>query len=196
MNKVKQGFVINLDGRPDRYMEFIQQEFPFKVERIKAIKSRIGEDGCTQSHLLALRTIKEFPTVVFEDDAKMLVAWSYVEKIMQELPVDWDGLWLGVNLQSPLEQYSTHLYKLTDAYCLHAVIYNSQEMIDYILENHNTPSGKNLDIFYHSHVFDRFNCYCVSPMCATQRAGVSNICNDWTDFADELQERFEKMTKG
>jgi GR25 family glycosyltransferase involved in LPS biosynthesis len=191
------GLVINLDGRPDRYMEFLQQEFPFPVERIRAIKSKIGEDGCTQSHLLALRSIKEFPTVVFEDDAVMLHPWDhFVQAIMMQLPLDYDALWLGANLQAPLKQYSPNLYELKDAYCLHAVIYNSQEMVDYILENHNTPSGKNLDIFYHSDVFDKFRCFITYPMCATQRAGVSNICNDYTDFAFELQERFEKMTKG
>lgn len=190
------GMVINLDGRPDRLETFRRQEFPFEVKRIKAIKSRIGEDGCTQSHLLALRSITEFPTFIAEDDCKMLVPWSEVEKAMSQLPNDFDALWLGANLQRPLKRYSDNLFILREAYCLHATIYNSQRMIDFILNNHNTPSGKNLDIFYHDVVMERFNCYAVFPMCANQRDGVSNICGDYTCYGDELAERYVKMTIG
>lgn len=188
------GLVINLEGRPDRLEAFRKQEFPFEVKRIKAIKSRIGEDGCTQSHILALRSITEFPTFIAEDDCKMLFDWSYVEAIMKQLPADYDALWLGANLQRPLKRYSDNLFILRDAYCLHATIYNSQRMIDFILNNHNTPSGKNLDIFYHDVVMERFRCFITAPMTATQMAGVSNICMEYTDFADELMERYIAMT--
>jgi GR25 family glycosyltransferase involved in LPS biosynthesis len=196
-------FVINLEGRPDRLEAFRRQEFPFKVERIQAIKSRIGEDGCTQSHLLALRSITEFPTVVFEDDAVLKYPWHTdypdlfwsVEKIMKQLPDDYDGFWLGANLQSPLKRYSDNLFHLYGAYCLHAVVYNSQAMVDYVLQNHDTPSGRNLDIFYHNEVFKRFKCFISSPQLCVQSAGVSNICGDWTNYAPELEERFTLMTK-
>lgn len=189
---------INLEGRPDRHQEFLKEVSwmpELEVERIKGVKSRVGEDGCTQSHLLALRSIDEFPTMVCEDDCVFIHSWTYIESIMDQLPEGWDALWLGANLQTPLKQYSTNLFHLRDAYCLHATIYNSKKMIDYILENHNTPSGKNLDVFYHKEVFNRFNCFITYPMCANQRDGVSNICGDWTSFGDELEERFEKMTR-
>lgn len=191
------GFVINLDGRKDRLDSFMQQEYlPFPFQRIRAIKSRIGEDGCTQSHLLALRSIVTYPALICEDDCVFLYHWSYIEKFISALPETWDALWLGANLQAPLTQYSPLLYHLEKAYCLHAVIYNSKEMVDYVLHNHNTPSGKNLDIFYHEQIFSRFRCFIPRDMCANQRDGVSNICGDYTAYGDELAERYVKMTIG
>lgn len=189
------GIVLNLDGRPDRLKEFQKQEFPFHITRLSAVRAGCGEDGCTQSHLMALSSICEYPKVVFEDDCVMLEPWSVVEKAMSQLPKDYDALWLGANLQHKLERYSENLFRLKEAYCLHAVIYNSPAMVEYILQNHNTPSGKNLDIFYHREVFERFKCFITAPMCATQRAGVSNICMNYTDFAGELMENFIKNTK-
>lgn len=168
--------VINLDSRPERWQTFQERnKFPFEVERFPAIVASCGEDGCTQSHLAVIQSQTEFPFIVFEDDCIMLQPWSVVEKIMEQLPLCWDALWLGATLTRPLKRQSNNIYRLSRSYCLHAVIYNTQRMIDYILRCHNTPQGKNLDIFYYRDVQDKFNCYITYPICATQTEGYSDI---------------------
>ena len=188
------GIVINLDSRPDRLAEFRKQQFPFEVERFSAIKVTPGEDGCTQSHLAVIGAQTEFPFVVFEDDCIMLQPWTAVEMCMKQLPNKWDALWLGANVKEPISKYSENLYRLCNAYALHAVIYNSKEMVDYILKYHNTPSGKNLDIFYRFAVQKKFRCFLTYPMFATQRVDVSDICGKITGH-EELEYNYKKNVK-
>lgn len=185
-------FVINLDSRPDRMTLFEENNFPFKVTRFPAVHTDNGSDGCTLSHLSIISQQTQFPFIVFEDDCMMIQSWVVVETAMKQLPRGWDALWLGATIRQPLKRQSTNLYRLKNAFCLHAVIYNSKAMIDYIIHNHNTPSGKNLDIFYHKKVLDRFNCYITYPICATQRFDYSDICKSKVDYHKEILNSYYK----
>jgi GR25 family glycosyltransferase involved in LPS biosynthesis len=192
------GAVINLEKRQDRLKQFWNDNamhIPFQVNTFNAIESSIGEDGCTQSHLAVLKGIKTFPFIVFEDDCIMLQPWRYIVQAGKQLPKNWDALWLGANPRKRLQQYSLNLFRLKNAYCLHAVIYNSKRMIDYILENHNTPSGKNLDIFIANDVQEKFNCYSISPIAATQRSDWSDIAKVQTKNYDEIIKFYEYATR-
>jgi len=188
-------FVINLDSRPDRLATFRKNIFPFEVERFAAITATCGEDGCTQSHLAILSKQNEFPFVIFEDDCVMLESWSFVEKVITQLPSYWDALWLGANLKRRIFQYSKNSYVLKRAYGLHAVVYNSQRMVDFILNLHNTQPGENLDIFYNKHVQPRFHCYITNPIVATQLNDKSNISGIVTHNYNELIENYNKWVK-
>lgn len=192
---VKLGYVINLDSRQDRMRNFQKNEFPFPVQRFSAYKAGCGEDGCTLSHLQIIKNQNEFPFAVFEDDCVLVKSWDYVEKALQQLPKDWDALWLGANLKYPLHRYSENLFRLRKAYALHAVIYNSKRMIDFIVNHHNTPSGKNLDIFYKNVVQDKFKCFIVYPMVATQSNDFSNIALSETNNQSELLHNYKKYTR-
>jgi GR25 family glycosyltransferase involved in LPS biosynthesis len=190
------GIVINLDSRKDRLAEFMKQEFPFPVRRFSGITAVKGEDGCTYSHLAVLNIQHEFPFVVFEDDCIMLHPWSMVQQCMAQLPQNWDALWLGGNLTRRLQRYSSNLFRLQGAYCLHAVIYNSPKMVNFILDNNNTPAGKNLDIFYHDRVLPKFNCYITYPMIATQRDSYSDINHTNSNYGlTELLTNYDIQTK-
>ena len=167
--------VINLDSRADRMETFKKNNFPFDVGRFSGIVLPSGEDGFTKSALTVIGNQKEYPFVVFEDDCIMMESWDVVENAISQLPDDWDALWLGATLTRKLERYSENLYRLRRAYTTHAVIYNSPEMVDFILKNHNTPPGRNLDIFYFSVVQNIFNCFITYPLCATQSEGYSDI---------------------
>ncbi len=188
-------FVINLDSRPDRMKLFKENRFPFEVTRVSGVVASCGEDGCTQSHLQVIASQHEFPFVVFEDDCMMIRPWSIVEKALSQLPNKWDALWLGATIRQPLVKYSTNLYKLRNAWCLHAVIYNSREMIDYILQNHNTPSGRNLDIFYHLQVMNAYRCFVTYPLCATQRNDYSDICKKKIDYNKEIEKAYSRWIR-
>lgn len=188
------GYVINLDSRPDRLAEFRKQQFPFEVVRVPGIVASCGEDGCTASHLLAITKQDKFPFVVFEDDCVLSEPWVFVETIMKQLPSTWDALWLGGNVKKQLRRYSENLYHCKSTYALHAVIYNSKNMVEYILRKHHTPSGKNLDIFYRFDVQQNFNCFITYPMLATQRPGISNINGGFVNY-EELKVNYNRNVR-
>ena len=189
-------YVINLDSRPDRMEEFKQNKFPFEVHRFSGIVANTGEDGCTNSHLSLLQQNQyKTPFAIFEDDCIMLEPWETVIKAMKQLPANWDALWLGATVRTSLNQYSENLYRLDKGWATHAIIYNSRMMIQYILKNHNTPSGKNLDIFYHRILQKRFNCYITYPLVASQRSGYSNISNQEIDYNAYIMESYKRFVK-
>jgi len=186
------GYVINLDSRQDRLKLFREQEFPFEVKRVSGVVASCGEDGCTASHLSILKKQTKFPFVIFEDDCKMLYPWSMVEMIMKQLPRDWDGLWLGGNVKKKLPKYSENLYSLKNTFALHAVIYNSKVMVDYIVKKHRTIPGNNLDIFYRLNVERKYRCFITYPMIATQRSDVSDIGGNITDHEEIMLKNYIK----
>lgn len=194
------GIVINLDRRSDRWKHFQDvnlSKLPFEIERFSAYDIVPGEDGCTKSHLEVLHRQTEYPFIVFEDDCIMTQEWYVVEECMSQLPPCWDALWLGANLTRPLRRYSKNTFLLYKSYCLHAVIYNSKRMVDFILENHKTPKGKNLDIFYYNTVQDKFNCFITDPLCATQKEGYSDIAKKPTGswIIEDTYARFTNSTR-
>ena len=188
-------FVINLDDRPERLEMFCKNVFPFEVERASAIKMDDGGIGCGLTHFKILREQDKFPFVIFEDDCVMIEPWSLVEKAMSQLPEDWDALWLGGTLDAPLKRYSENLFRLRNAYCTHAIIYNTQKIVDYILNNFDTWHGRKvIDVFYHSDVQERFNCFITYPMTTIQASGFSDVMNRTPDDS-EYQWRIDCYNK-
>lgn len=187
------GIVINLDKRVDRWIEFQKQQFPFPIERFSAITASRGEDGCTMSHLAVISRQTEYPFIVFEDDCQMIEPWDIVEKAMAQLPYKWDALFLGATLTQPLLRHSANLFYLKKAFCLHAVIYNSPDMVKFILHNHHTKPGINLDIFYCKEVLKRFNCFITYPLVAIQRSGKSDICQNYVEYGEKEMGEYYKI---
>jgi len=189
-------FVINLDSRPDRLELFKQNNLPFDVERFPGVVASCGEDGCTNSHLTLLRKYRdETPFVIFEDDCMMLESWGIVEKAISQLPQNWDCLYLGGTVRTPLTRYSDNLYRLKKTWTTHAIIYNSKRLINYILHKHNTPSGINLDVFLNNKVQQRFNCFITYPLVATQRNSYSDISKQHVDFETYIGESYKRFVQ-
>jgi GR25 family glycosyltransferase involved in LPS biosynthesis len=188
-------YVINLDSRPDRMESFQKNEFPFPVERVSGVVASCGEDGCTLSHLGILKAQKIFPFVIFEDDCIMLESWDVVERAMSQLPSNWDALWLGATLRKPIFKYSENVHVLKDAYATHAIIYNSKRIVDFILQRHYTPTGKNWDIFLKKIVQPRFNCFITRPICAVQKSDYSDISKQETMNEVEMLENYKLFSK-
>jgi len=188
-------YVINLQSRTDKLINFYKNDLPFKVQRFNAIIDSPGDNGCAKSHLSIIATQKEFPFVIFEDDCVMLQPWSEVEKAMSQLPDNWDALWLGATLTHPLKRYSDNLFRLRRAYTTHAIIYNSARITDYILKNFRVKKTKSIiDLFYFSDVQDRFNCFITYPLIATQSEGISDVAKKETD-SWIIEESYNKYTR-
>ena len=67
---LREGYVINLDERKDRW-ETITSKFDIPLQRIPAIKDKIGWKGCGYSHMKALKMAKEKGLsfiLILEDD--------------------------------------------------------------------------------------------------------------------------------
>jgi hypothetical protein len=189
---IPEAWVINLDHRPDRLEAFQKQNFPFHIERFSGIIDKDGEVGCKKAHLGILTKQHKFPFVVFEDDCQLINDWCYVDKAMQQLPENWDMLYVGANLQEPLERYSENLFHLHGAWCAHAIIYNSQRVVDYIVENKDKKDA--LDDLCKTEVEKKFNCFVVYPMVATQRGSNSNVVPGYRDYRKLLEDNFAKHT--
>jgi len=175
-------FVINLESRKDRMVDFRKNNFPFEVKRFNAIKATPGWVGCANSHLAIMREQKEFPFVIFEDDCVLLDSWDKVERAMIQLPVDWDALWLGASQSRIIGRYSENLFTMRDVYCHHSVIYNSQRIVDFYINNYY-QSGLPIDAFSASVVTYNFNCFLLDPMITRQIVGFSDIENKVVDYA-------------
>jgi glycosyl transferase family 25 len=193
--------VINLESRPERMVEFRKNVFPFDVERFSAFKTDPGWFGCTESHIAAIRMQKELPFIVFEDDCVLLQPWSVVELVMSQLPPDWDMLWLGATNVRSVERYSNNLFRMKGAYCAHACIFNSQRVVDYILNNYKrfmqscegTDHRPVIDVFYVCEVQEKFNCFITDPITAAQVVTYSDIelkVNDYTPYINNVQNIF------
>ncbi len=169
-------FVINIDNRPERYVQFKENNLPFDVERISAVVDEPRDNGCAKSHLGIIAQGHPLPFFVFEDDCLMLHPWPMVEDAMSQLPDNWDMLWLGATLTRRISRYSENLFRLKGGLCTHAMAYGSQRVIDFILNNFRVRKEKSIiDLFYATEVQERFNCFIVYPIIATQREGYSDV---------------------
>jgi len=191
---VHKAYVINLEERKDRLETFYKQQFPFSITRFPALKAERGIMGCNVSHKVILQDAKEFPILVFEDDCKIIGDWNNVKEAISQLPSDWDILYLGANLNTPLQKVSANLFRLKKAWTTHAIIYGTQRVADYIIKNmpkDTTP----IDVFYSDDIQENFNCYIVSPLTAIQAAGFSDIVKHVSNYESLLVNNFIKNTQ-
>ena len=190
---IKKAWVINLETRKDKLKEFNSQYFPFFVERFSGLLAAKVGLGCTLSHLTILEKKHTFPFIVFEDDCTIIESWDVLDKAINQLPNDWDMLYLGANVTAPVIHYSENLVRLKGAWMAHAIIYNSQSVIDYILSNRKIPEKVIIDDFYRTNVHAKFNCFMVTPMMAVQRPGKSDVRGGrFRDYTNVVKSNFEK----
>ena len=182
---------INLDTRPDRNEQAIS-EFK-KISSIFSTVYRVSEKhfdiptftpqvngilGCMASHIdclrIALKNKKHL--MVFEDDVEFIGKYDeIIACAINELPNDWQMLYLGANILKPFHQVSSYLARLTHAQSTHAysVNYNFiEKLFSYFPVNVVVP----IDVVYAEKVVPSHNCYIVAPeMIAIQRSSHSDI---------------------
>lgn len=189
-------YCINLYERPNRWKQVQKEAKKLKlpIKRFSAFKRDWGHEGCKLSHLTLLDAIKhEGIFMVIEDDMRICIKdpIQTLEKAIQQLPSDWDMLYLGATLTKPIKRYSHNLFELKGGLTCHAIIYNNQnEVADYILKNHDR---NRIDPFYSDNVQENFNCFITYPMIATQRAGKSDLLNKYTSYK-EILKSYKKYT--
>jgi hypothetical protein len=191
-------YCINLDDRPEKFDQVSEEIKKLDFDllfRFSATKGNPGFEGCRISHLRLLEEVKDSIFMVIEDDFKLCVdnGKELLYQAINELPDNWDMLYLGATLNEPLDRYSPHLFRLNNAWTTHAMIFNNQNgVIDYILQNNG--GGRKIDVFYALEVQKRFNCFITYPMIATQRSGYSDVINRPVDY-EIIQQRYNRYTQ-
>lgn len=193
-------YCINLDHRHERWKN-VQHQFDKlnlreQVTRFSAINEQPGYVGCRKSHLEVLEKCKNLATfMIVEDDLEFIhnpELTETLEKAFQQLPFDWDMLYLGANLQEPIEQYSENLFTLKGSFCTHAMIFNSRSLVQFILDIGKKYFIKKIDVFYRDHVMPKYNVFITHPMVATQADGYSDITRRQNAYSNQMIENFNR----
>jgi len=172
--------VVHLASRPDRGLYF-----PGEMEKMfldYEVFFAIDPPGMTDpamcsscTHIDALRGVNG-ELLVCEDDVTFLSQGREIfNKAYEQLPEDWDMLYLGGNIHEPAERFSDNLFKITKGvHCNHAILY-SEKARGFILQNYDlwTNEIKAYDHWLYLIGQSQMNCYVCSPMIAYQRPGFS-----------------------
>lgn len=183
---------INLDRRPERWQR-MQHAFADQgidsVRRFSAIDGNetvlphgwlhtTGAYGCLLSHVQVVREARDagVPSVlIFEDDA--VFDPHFKEKFasfIQELPDDWDMLFLGALHKDAPTKVSEHVARITKANSTFAYAIRNT-VFDAFIEL-NSRAEHVLDM--NSYVLqERFNCYCFMPNLVWVESEYSDVQN-------------------
>lgn len=110
---------------------------------------------------------------------------------LQELPSDWDVVYLGCNIKSDAVRITPRIYKVTDAWTTHAVAF-TRPIVEYFLKNAPGESDEMYDNWL-GRQLHQFNAYVVNPMVAIQRPRWSKIWNTQADYSDAWKQSQMKM---
>jgi len=172
-------FCINLDRRPERW-NYVQNEFHklgIDVERFAAYDIKPGWVGCAKSHLEIMRMCNDENMFgIYEDDIKVLRGLSVLHKSFEQLPDDWDCLYLGASPKEPQKRYSENLFMLNNAHVTHAIIWRNRTggAVEHILSHEHHI--RKYDDYLATVVQPQFNCFVTFPMVATQIQTQSDTC--------------------
>jgi glycosyl transferase family 25 len=181
---------INLDRRPDR-LRRMRSRFASRgitgVERFAAIDGEglivppgflasRGAYGCIQSHMAVVRKAREAgapDVLIFEDDAFFVRGFDQrFPRYMEQIPEDWDILYLGGNHASEPIAVSRNVVRVTGTLTSHA--YAARNTIyDHFIEcNERLLDVLDVNIIQLQKVF---RCYCFRPNLVGQEQGLSDI---------------------
>ena len=206
-------YCINLDRRPDRW-EASQREFDrigIEVERWIAVDGmeipnrwkdfhsslKAGEIGVKFSHgfLLNRALGEKFENIlILEDDIEFSPTFNEDwERWNQEIPTDWDMLYLGGNLvgwnPSPV---SRHVHKGEGLFAIHALGLSRRIIHDLLVDKFSFDPNVPIDTTY-ARKSTQYNSYLMVPRMAFQRTDYSDIQNAPANYQFLKQGQFPEV---
>ncbi|MFT4924374.1 MAG: glycosyl transferase family 25 [Phenylobacterium sp.] len=181
---------INLDQRPDRWQRCqarLDEHGVSEVERFSAVDGNDdklpeqwtyskGAYGCLRSHVEVVREAlakQQSHVLIFEDD--VVLAADFVQQFnryINEVPDDWDMLFLGgLHQDSPLP-VSKNVVKLTRTYSTFAYALHQRVFAEFIALNQRCPVPVDVNNFQ---LQSEYNCYCFHPPLAWVEDSYSDI---------------------
>lgn len=151
------------------------EKYGIKAKRYEAIyNKKCGWLGLIQTMRILFEENRNEDILIFEDDI-VILREDFNEifgKVLEQLPNDFDCLYLGCNLLVTPTKVSDNILKVSSAYSSHAVLY-SKKCIDLMLSLWDEK--KPYDGFLLHKIQPYGKCFCTFPMLVSQRKGVSNI---------------------
>ena len=179
--------VINVNRRSDRLEQFRKEAetvgFDFEVH--SAMDGQfLGMDpivACRLSHIEVLEKIKPYEMVLIcEDDATFVDNFSNrLVAAMENLPEDWDMLYLGANL---VDTYEVNHYWHKSRRCCSTHAYAvKKKALPVLIESAKNYDG-HIDMGY-SLVHPEINAYIARPTLVYQGPGYSDIQGESVDYS-------------
>lgn len=144
-------YVINVDTEVTRLQNF-EKTYPKCLPEYTVWKAKTGKDvekpdwwkssanrwSLVQNFIDILSTDTDEDILIFEDDCTFTEGFEEeYNAFLNEVPEDWDMLYLGAYHVAPPIQVSPNVLRLRDSICGHAIIYRNrikQELIKYYQE--------------------------------------------------------------
>jgi GR25 family glycosyltransferase involved in LPS biosynthesis len=142
------------------------------------------------------------PVLLAMEDDVIFKDLDGLQAALNELPDNWDILYLGANItsmvfgieQNPQVRYSAHLHRVKRAWTTHAVAY-TRRMADIIVRHYPVTTFEMYDNWISGNLLEHYNAYLVNPMVAWQRPGKSDLWGTDTDYTGAFAEGNKIMSK-
>ena len=150
---------------------------------------KIGAVGnkMSQNEIVKIAKKSSFNNVlVLEDDVEFTEhANQLIDTVMQQIKdhkINWDMLYFCANPVVPhkFEPVTENLAQIKAAYTTCAYVVNSS-IYDVIIDKVLTCGQEN-DVFFATQIHPNYNCYCIRPSLAWQRAGFSDVLQGERDY--------------
>lgn len=173
--------LINLDRRQDRLEQFHKQasDLGISYERLSAIALDDPVAGCKASHLMALTKYDTETVFVFEDDSVFIEDFnSKFGQAMENLPDDWDMVYLGAHI---VDTQRVNDYWLRSTVCSSTHAYGIKaDVRSALVETANNYDG-HIDVAY-SKLHRKIKAYIARPTLVYQGASYSDIRGEEVDY--------------
>jgi GR25 family glycosyltransferase involved in LPS biosynthesis len=194
-------YCINLDRRPDRWDESVDEFKKWGIEGFERFSAYDGqkiqrinnhtsssEQGLVFSNIDILKDAigKGHKSIlVLEDDFVFTPDFCKIQDLLKDVPQDWDLLYFGGNHNGhkgiiPPEKITNNLVKVHYTFAAHAVGINSKFFEPFL--NKITSFSSALDVML-TELQKSHNAYCFSPSIAKQRPGYSDIQERSVDYS-------------
>ena len=122
------------------------------------------------------------PILILEDDCVFTQPHSKLAAAIDELPPEWDLLYLGATLREHTPKYSENLCRVTACHASHAILY-SQKGAAWCAANFD-PAGTYYayDDWLYSAIREKLMAFVVRPMMAVQSNGWSDAFKMQTNY--------------
>lgn len=203
LNKIfKKIYCINLDRRDDRWQESLAEfnKIHCKVSRFSAIDGETielpksanlnkNEYGCLMSHYkimeqISYQTDGEF--LIFEDDVVFKQDFNVdFLKFYNQLPNDWDMVYISGNNTTPLTKVTENIYKTDGTLALHSYFIKKQTAIDLKRLIDSMETLRPIDSIFIEYQKKK-NVYVFRPHLTTQRPGHSDLRGGFRNYDSVL----------
>lgn len=189
-HKIKSFYCLNLERNTQRWQDSQLQFHRVGLETVERINCIESEENrylsFNKSHYDTVK--KGFdtgnPFAIFEDDVVFDPIWKHIEEAMNQLPNDWDALYLGANICGNWElpkRITAYLSRLPNAWMTHAIFY-SNKGAQVVLDNFDPNTFPVYDEWLRVNLMPQGNVYLLTPMNCYQRPGHSDIWQNQVDY--------------